>query len=151
MHIINYFESNNKQHWLTQIEHCDWGAAKLLANLLKNRQQFDETLGSNGELFILQDNEQLISFATLTKRECVFDDNLYPWIGFVYTVPEFRGHRYSQQIINYACNIAKTQGYNTVYIATEHAGAVYQTYGFYYKEDRPDVFGAINQIYYKIL
>ena len=151
MDIINYFECNHKQHWLTQIERCDWGAAKLLADLLKDPQQFTKTLGNNGNLFILQKQEQLISFATLTQRECIYDDNLYPWIGFVYTIPEYRGHRYSEHVIHYACDIAKNQGYNVVYIATEHKGAVYEKYGFLYKENRPDVFGNINEIYYKKL
>ena len=151
MNIINYFESNYKQHWLTQIERCDWGAAKILADLLKDPQQFAKTLGNNGYLFILQEQEHIISFATLTQRECIYDDNLYPWIGFVFTTPEYRGHKYSQQVINYACDIAKKQGYKKVYIATEHAGAVYKKYGFLYIEDRPDVFGNINEIFSKEL
>jgi hypothetical protein len=30
MRIINYFESDNKDHWLSEIRKADWGAAEFL-------------------------------------------------------------------------------------------------------------------------
>ena len=61
------------------------------------------------------------------------------------------GCRYSECVINYICNIAKKCGYENAYIATEHMGKVYEKYGFSYMENMVDVFGMINQVYYKKL
>lgn len=151
MEIIEYFAGNHCKDWIDKIESCDWGAAKLLADLLRDNNKFEDALGSNGELFILKHEEELISFATLTQRECIVDDNLYPWIGFVFTVPQYRGMRYSEKVIEYACDVAKKRGYQRVYIATEYADALYEKYGFQYMENRVDVFGATNRVYYKEL
>ena len=34
MRIINYFESDNKDHWMNEIRKADWGAAEFLYELL---------------------------------------------------------------------------------------------------------------------
>ncbi len=73
---------------------------------------------------------------------------MYPWIGYVYTYPNFRGHRYSQYLIDYLLKVAKTKGYTSVYLATEHKG-LYEKYGFLYLENRIDIWGDENGIYYK--
>lgn len=151
MEIIEYFESNKKLNWIIQIEDCDWSAAKLLSRLLKNHNDFIDVLGDRGKLFILENKGELVAFVTLTKRECIRDDSLYPWIGFVFTKPEYRGRKYSKMLINHACDVAKKQGYARVYIATENAGELYKCYGFLYKEDMLDVFGVKNQVFYKDL
>ena len=139
MEIIEYFECNQNVDWITQIENCDWNAAKILSELLHNPNEFNDVLGENGKLFILKDGDKLVAFATLTRRECIEDDSLYPWIGFVYTRPEYRGKRLSEKIVEHACNVAKDQGYNRVYIATEYAGELYKKYGFVYKGIMMDV------------
>lgn len=138
MEIIEYFECNQDNDWLTRIEKCDWKAAKILSGLLQTPNKFFDVLGDNGKLFILKDADKLVAFATLTQRECIKDDSLYPWIGFVYTRPEHRGNRFSERIVEHACNVAK-----------EHAGELYIKYGFVYKENMMDVFGVENQVFYK--
>ena len=30
MKIVEFFTSNNKEHWLSEIEKCDWGAGQYL-------------------------------------------------------------------------------------------------------------------------
>ena len=151
MEIFEFFESKYNDSWIKQIENCDWNAAKLLSKLLKNTREFSDVLGEGGRLYIMRDNSRLVSFATLTQRECIKDDSLFPWIGFVFTVPEYRGNRYSKMIIDYVCDIAQKQGYDKVYIATEHAGELYKKYGFSYRNTMIDVFGAENQVLYKEL
>lgn len=151
MEIKEYFEGEKKADWITKINQCDWKAAQLLSKLLQNPKEFQETLGDNGKVFFLRDKDKLVAFATLTKRECIRNDALYPWIGFVFTVPEYRGYRYSKVVIDHACNVAKRQGYDRVYIATEQAGELYKKYGFVYQENMLDVFGVENQVLYKEL
>ena len=151
MEIIECLLSNIEEKWIETIENCSWDAAKLLAELLRDQKRLEDALGHNGEIFILKQCEELVGFATLTQRECIFDDNLYPWAGFVYTKPEYRGHRYSGRVLECVCRKAKEHGHKNIYIATEHAGQLYEKYGFIYKEDREDVFGVVNQVYYKEL
>jgi len=149
--IIEYFETDRQADWTAQIERCDWGAAKLLAKLLGDPAEFVEVLGENGRLFLLREGDELISFATLTKRECIRNDDLFPWIGFVHTAPEHRGNRYSGIVIDHACVVAKELGYGRVYIATERAGAVYRKYGFLHWGWMADVFGVENEVLCKVL
>ena len=108
MYIVNYFDYENKSLLIAEIRKCDWGAAKFLADILE-QNRFEELLGG-GELFVLMDGDKIVSYCTLTKNDCVKDDTLYPWIGFLFTVPEYRGHRYSEQVIDKAYVTAIEQG-----------------------------------------
>lgn len=147
--IFDFFDEPVQAPWIESIKACDWGAAKFLSELLE-QQRFFEALGSGGKLLIMADSDKLVSFATLTQRDCVDDDSLYPWIGFVFTAPEYRGHRYSGMIIDEGCRIAKAQGYKQVYIATDHVG-LYEKYGFSYIGTRIDIYNEESRIYCKKL
>ena len=143
MEIFDYF-SNEQRIWIDKIRACDWGTAKLLADLL-DKSTFHTVLG-NGSLFIMADGEKLVSFCTLTCRDCIKDDALFPWIGFVFTSPEYRGKRYSGEVIESACKRALRQGFDKVYLATDHIG-LYEKYGFTYMESRIDIYGEESRIY----
>ncbi len=146
MRILDFESINEQKQWIDKIRVCDWSAAKFLADLLE-QNKFHTVLG-NGSLFITADSEKPVSFCTLTRRDCIKDDDLFPWIGFVFTSPEYRGNRYSGEIIEFACEEAKKQGYNKVYIATDHVG-LYEKYGFIYMESRTDIYGEESRIYYR--
>lgn len=147
MKVLSYFECENKEKWIPKIRECDWGAAKFLADLLE-KNTFSEVL--DGELYILADNENIVSFCTLTKKDCIDDNTLYPWIGFVYTHNNYRGNRYSKEVIDYACKRAEKMGYDTIYLATDHIG-FYEKYGFEYIESRTDIYNEQSRIYKKNL
>ena len=149
MQIIEYFEDGQKEHWIKEIEGFSWGAAKYLAKLLRENS-FEDTLGKNGKLFLLIDGEKIVSFVTLTHQDCIADESLFPWLGFVFTAREYRGRRYSELLIEHACGEAAKAGSHTVYLATDHIG-FYEKYGFVYKENRPDTGGEDSRIYYKQL
>ena len=68
----------------------------------------------------------------------------------MFTAPEYRGNRYSGQLAEYACDKAKEQGFENVYIATDHIG-LYEKYGFTYIESRVDMHNDICRIYYRKL
>lgn len=144
MKILNLKNSNEQKMWIDRIRDCDWGAAKFLADLLE-QDKFDEMVGG-GSLIIMTDEEKIASFCTLTRKDCVDDDTLFPWIGFVFTAPEYRGNRYSGELVEYACNRAKEQGFENVYIATDHIG-LYEKYGFTYIESRVDISNDMSRIY----
>ena len=64
----------------------------------------------------------------------------------MFTAPEYRGNRYSGKLIEYACGKAKMQGFDKVYIATDHIG-LYEKYGFEYTESRVDIYNEESRIY----
>lgn len=149
MQIIEYFQCVEKEKWIAEIENCDWSAAKFLSRLLKENK-FESTLGGEGKIFLMVDGEEIVSFATLTHQDCIEDETLFPWIGFVYTAPPYRGCGYCGKVIEHACEEARNDGHNTVYLATDHIG-LYEKYGFVYMENRQDVWGEDDRIYYKEL
>ena len=148
MNILNFSGSFDKDKWITKIREYNWNAAKFLADLLE-QDKFHEMLGE-GSLFIMDDSEKLVSFCTLTCRDCIKDDDLFPWVGFVFTSPEYRGKRYSGEVIEAACKRALEQGCDKVYIATDHIG-LYEKYGFTYMESRIDIYGEESRVYYRKL
>lgn len=143
MIIFDYFK-NKQPQWIEKIRACKWGAAKFLADLLE-QNRFHTVLGK-GSLFIMADGDELVSFCTLTEKDCVDDITLFPWIGFVFTAPEYRGKRYSGKIIEHTCAQAEKQGYDKVYLATDHIG-LYEKYGFAYLESRIDIYNEESRIY----
>ena len=149
MHIINYMESQNKSQLIQKLAACDWSAARFLVELLQ-KGTFHETLGGWGELYLLMDGDNLVSFITFTGQDAVRDESMTPWIGFVYTVAEYRGHRYAGQLLTHAEAQAANRGFNKIYIATDHVG-LYEKYGYSYQENRIDCWGSDQRVLYKNL
>lgn len=149
MKIINYFESADQLALQEKIAACDWSAAGFLAELLK-KGTFNETLGGWGYLFLLMDGENLVSFATLTGQDAIRDETMTPWIGFVFTRPEFRGNRYAGRVLAHAEKMAARLGYRRVYLETDHVG-LYEKYGYTFLENRIDFWGEAARVLYKDL
>lgn len=146
MKIINYFECDNREHWLAEIKKSDWRAAPTLAGFLENGTFF-ENLG-DGILLLLTDGDKLVSFVTFARNDCIDDKTLYPWIGFVFTFPEYRGHRYVGRLIERCEEIAREHSVKNIYICTDHIG-LYEKYGYSYLENRVDIYGGDSRIYVK--
>ena len=149
MNIINFFENEHQAMLMEKISQCDWSAARFLVELLQ-KGTFRETLGGWGELYLLMDGENLVSFATSSGQDAVRDESLTPWIGFVYTAPEYRGHRHAGKILTHAEVQAANRGYSKIYIATDHVG-LYEKYGYVYQENRIDCWGSDQRVLYKNL
>lgn len=145
MEILDYSTCAEKDKYLKQIESYEWSAAKFLATLLQeNRLQ--ETLGGWGKLYLLVDGDTLVSFVTFSAQDCIADPAITPWLGFFHTAPEYRGNRYGKLLIDRVCELARQDGFKTVYLATDHIG-LYEKYGFTYLEKRIDIYGEDSRIY----
>ncbi len=149
MEIIRYFESDQQQSLREKIAVCDWRAAKFLAALLE-KGTFFEMLGGWGDVFLLLDGDHLVSFLTLSGQDSIRDEALTPWIGFVFTSPAYRGHRYAGLLMEQAEACAAAMGYSRIYICTDHVG-LYEKYGYTYLENRMDCWGCDAQMFYKEL
>ena len=149
MKIINFYETNNKEYWISQISKSDWGAGQYLAYLLQENKLFD-LVGENSRVLMLIEGENLISFCTLAKLDDVQPTDLTPWIGFVYTYPEYRGKRLAGELLTFAEKLAKQDGATDVYISTNHIG-LYEKYGYEFFTEAKDVEGENTRVYKKTI
>ena len=149
MEIIEFFSCVEKNKFLNQIEEYEWSAAKFLATLLKENRLKD-TLGGWAKLFLLIDGDRLVSFITLSAQDCISETTYAPWLGFFHTAPAYRRNRYGKLLIDYVCEVARNNGYKSLYLATDHIG-LYEKYGFDYVENRIDIYGEDSRIYKIVL
>lgn len=147
MRVINYFESERKEHWLREIKRCDWGAGAFLHELLNNGTFF-ETVGDKSRVLLLIDEDELISFCTYAEKDDIQPTDITPWMGFVYTFPEYRGHHYVGHLMNEIDRLARIDGVPEIYISTNHIG-LYEKYGCEFKTETKDVNGDPSRVYVK--
>ena len=147
MRITEFFESNEatRELLLQALRQCDWDAANFLLRLLEEGT-FAETLGGKGRLFFLLDGDVVVSFLTLTMQDCIAAPDMTPWIGFVFTFPEYRGRGNIGILLDHARKCAASDGAPFVFLATNHIG-LYEKYGFIYWGNRKDIHGEDSRIY----
>ncbi|SCW65265.1 Ribosomal protein S18 acetylase RimI [Ruminococcaceae bacterium YRB3002] len=147
MRVISYFDSRRKDHWLNEIRRSDWGAAEFLYQLLSGGSFFD-AVGQNSRVLLLTDGDELISFCTYAEKDDIQPTDLTPWMGFVYTFPEHRGHRYVGLLLEEIERIAGEEGVSEVFISTNHTG-LYEKYGCEFKTEMKDMHGDPTRVYVK--
>lgn len=143
---MRIIEFNQEDYIIDYLKNCKWNAARFLYSLIIE-QKVEEVLGEKTKIVVLLDNDKVVSFATYAKRDCIDDDSLFPWIGFVYTDEFYRGKRYSGKVIDYILRKALDQGFYKIYLATDHIG-FYEKYGFEYLESKIDIYNEESRIYY---
>ena len=149
MEFLEYFSSENKEHWLSKIEGCDWDAGKYLAYLLKTNG-LSNLVGEGSRVLMLTDGDELVSFCTLAKYDDVQPTELTPWSGWIYTFPAYRGRRLAGKLLEYAENLAKKDGAVALHISTNHDG-LYEKYGYKFLKYEKDVEGEDTKVYIKRL
>lgn len=149
MNIIEYFSTDNKEYWLSKIKESNWSAGQILHDLIKNRK-LKEFAGDNTRVLMLVDGENLISFCTFADKDNIQTTELKPWIGWVYTFPDYRGHRYAGKLLRYAEALAKADGIKSTYISTSDDG-LYEKYGYEFLKMMQDVNGEDSRVYVKHL
>ena len=147
MKVINYFESDNKEHWISEIDRSDWRAGPFLARLLREEEFFD-AVGENSRVLLLTEDDELISYCTFAEKDDIQPTDLTPWIGFVYTFPEHRGHRHVGLLFDEVERIARKEHVEKVYLSTNHTG-LYEKYGFEFFAMMDDMDGEPSRVYVK--
>ena len=105
----NRINTDNKEYWLSKIKESDWGAGQYLYELLKN-QKLKQFVGENTKVLMLVDGENLVSFCTFADKDDIQPTELTPWIGWVYTFPNYRGNRYVGKLLSHAEALAEEAG-----------------------------------------
>lgn len=147
MQVISYFDSKDRGYWLEEIKRSRWGAGYFLCKLLTEGTFFD-AVGEGSKVLLLTDGEELISFCTYAKYDDIQPTELTPWMGFVFTFPEHRGHRYVGLLFEEIERLAREEHVSTVYISTGHVG-LYEKYGCDYLTQMTDIAGNPSRVYLK--
>ena len=147
MQVSNYFEIDNKEHWINEIERSDWRAGAFLGRLLRNDEFFD-AVGKDSKVLLLTEGDELISYCTLAEKDDIQPTDLTPWVGFVYTFPEHRGHRYAGLLFDEVERLAKERQVTDVYLSTNHIG-LYEKYGWEFFDMMDDMDGEPSRVYVK--
>ncbi len=113
---------------------------------LLNKNELKELCGETTKVFLLTDNRQLVSLCTLADVDDVRDTGLNPWIGFVYTFPQYRGHRYMGILLEFAYITAQSDGARHIYISTGETG-LYEKYGYSFYQIMKDMHGEDSRVY----
>ncbi len=147
--IREYYSCNSTEqaHWRDAIAQSDWKAGQKLYELLStDTLRTTEWIGADARLYLLTEDEQLCAFCTLAAKDDVPDTDLTPWVGFVYTFPAWRGQHLFGVLLAHAIEQARMDGYDAVYISTDHIG-LYEKYGAVFMEERKDLWGGNTRIY----
>lgn len=158
MKIIEYFESSCKEHWLSEIGKSDWRAGQYLHKLLAEGK-LSSYAGEGAKVLLLADIDEgaseaeaaeaaapLAAFLVYGSRDEIDAPDLKPWIGFVYTFPFYRGQHLMGALIERACELARLDDCDTLYVSTEEVG-LYEKYGFTYWKDMSNVWGEMTRVY----
>lgn len=147
MRVIEYFGSDRQEHWLDQIKKSDWRAGQFLYEKL-SQNKLSEIAGKDPKVFLLTDGNELVSFCTFTEKDDIQPTELTPWIGFVYTFPEYRGHRYIGELFREIERTAAAEGIHEIFLSTNHNG-LYEKYGFEFYRIMNDIDGEPSRVYRK--
>ena len=145
MDILDYESTVRPEWWLKQIGDCDWAGARYLYTLL-TENRFHELCGEKARLLLLTDGTKLVSFCTYAEKDDIPDTELTPWMGFVYTRPDYRGRRLIGRLIPRVKKMARDDGYDALWISTGETG-LYEKYGAEYVTDMTDARGGNSRIY----
>ncbi|MCH5341688.1 MAG: GNAT family N-acetyltransferase [Acetatifactor sp.] len=145
MEVKELYGIDEREYWIDQIKMSDWGAGRYLYELIC-KNELKTLCGNTTKVFLLTEDRQLISFCTLAELDDIRDADIGPWIGFVYTFPQYRGHRYMGILLEAAYEAAKNNGAGQVYISTGETG-LYEKYGYSFYKMMKDVHGEDSRVY----
>ena len=89
MRVIDYDSCGQQEYWLNEIKKSDWRAGQYLYKLLRENR-FRDAVGEKSKVLMLVDEDKLVSFCTYAERDDIQPAALSPWMGFVYTFPQYR-------------------------------------------------------------
>lgn len=147
MQVIDYYNCYCQEYWLNQIKKSDWNAGQFLYKLL-SENRFKNTVGEKSRVLMLVNEDELISFCTYAEKDDIQPTTLTPWIGFVYTFPEHRGHRYAGKLFVEIEKIAESEGVHEIFISTDHIG-LYEKYGYEFYQIMSTIDGESSRVYRK--
>ncbi|MGN0666645.1 MAG: GNAT family N-acetyltransferase [Huintestinicola sp.] len=101
-------------------------------------------------VFVAIADGQIVGMTTIMKTDYYPLPEIYPWISSVFVSEDYRGHRISEKLIDFANEYAKANGFDRTYIPSEHIG-LYEKYGYRYLKDIVNYGNGTDRLYVKEL
>lgn len=95
-------------------------------------------------------NNQIVGIAFIRKEDYYPLPEIYPWVSGVFVSENYRGHRISEKLIDFANEYAKANGFDKTYIPSIHTG-LYEKYGYHYLKDIVNYSNESDRLYVKEL
>ena len=102
------------------------------------------------KFFLLLKEDKIIGCSALITNDFISRHDLYPWLACLFVDKNERGHSYGKLLIEYTEQQAKSVGFSTLYLTTDHDG-YYEKYAWNRIEDGYDLGGQPTRIYEKTL
>ncbi len=100
--------------------------------------------------FVAMINSQIVGIAYIRKEDYYPLPEIYPWVSGVFVTEDYRGHRISEKLIDFANEYAKENGFDKTYIPSVHIG-LYEKYGYCYLGDIVNYGNETDRLYVKKL
>ena len=100
--------------------------------------------------FVAMANGSIVGIVTIMKSDYYPLPDIYPWVSTLFVSEEYRGHRISKKLIDFANDYAKGIGFDRTYVPSEHMG-LYEKYGYSYIKDIINYSGDTDHLYAKKL
>lgn len=101
-------------------------------------------------VFVAIADGQIVGMTTVMKTDYYPLPEIFPWISSVFVSEDYRGHRISEKLIDFANAYAKANGFDRTYIPSEHIG-LYEKYGYRYLKDIVNYVNGTDRLYVKEL
>lgn len=93
---------------------------------------------------------RIVGMTSIMKTDYYPLPEIYPWISSVFVTEDYRGHRISEKLIDFANEYAREIGFERTYIPTEIIG-LYEKYGYCYIKDIVNYGKGVDRLYVKEL
>ena len=100
--------------------------------------------------FVAIADGQIVGMTSIMKTDYYPLPEIYPWISSVFVAEDYRGHRISEKLIDFANTYAKENGFDRTYIPSERIG-LYEKYGYRYLKDIVNYGNGTDRLYVKDL
>ncbi|SUP35874.1 acetyltransferase [Vibrio owensii] len=130
--------------------HTKWGSEDNYAyfeNAILHSSKKEDAIP---QFYVLVTEGEIAGCFGLIINDFVSRHDLYPWLSSLFIEPQHRGKRLSELLFNHALNAAKSMGFQSLYLTTDHDG-LYEKFGWDRIEDAYDPSGYVTKVYRKSL
>ena len=99
-------------------------------------------------MFAAIQDGKIVGMAAALKTDYYPLPDIFPWVSSIFVSEECRGQRISGDLIAYANQYLKKNGFSRSYIPTEFSG-LYEHYGYSYLEDIVNYGGGTDHLFVK--
>ena len=111
-------------------------------------QQSCKTRSDLPRFYLALQGEQIVGSYALLRADLVSRQDLYPWFGCLFVLPEFRGQKLGASLLAHAAAECKKKGYKKLYLCTNLDG-YYEKYQWKFLADTYHVDGSKIKVYEK--